>query len=384
MTEVLLHEAMLRYQCNLQGCCCREWRISFDSEDLVRVLNAHHEDEHDKLLNRLTLRIDDQGVIQEVNFQDSDNDRACSFLASDNACGLQVAKGVETLPKLCREFPVHAQRLGDAVELHYDAVCPEVLRRLDEESGPFLLTHVAAAEGSEMEFRTRRSFQLPNVQLGDFELDWQDLDYLRRRALHAFNTRQEPALDTLARINYALARLTTASADDAPTRFDLSDDDPTEPFDRYLDRCVALHAAYLLARNCVSYQRFVFDVDLSAVDWNTLPAALVPQDDWRSILDPRDPALDGLLRNYLCHRFHSSFDRSPAANHLSFTWGTINHSLATTFRVAVGLSRWLQRPVDRPLLKMAIGATEYMYRSLAIPTAAMLWFEPDTGDTSPL
>ncbi len=378
VTEVLLHEAMLRYRCNLQGCCCREWRISFDGEDLVRLLQAHTPDERDTFIDALHVTVNEEHVIQEVSLQSQDEARVCTFLAQDGGCGLQRAKGVEVLPKLCREFPVHAQRLGDRLELHYDAVCPEVLRRLDEEPGPFELALVEPPPDSEMAFRTRRVFQVPPVHLGDFLLEWDDVDHLRRRALHAFNTRQEPALHTLARLNYALARLAQATE---PIRFEPRDDDPVEPFERYLDRCVPLHDSYLLARTCAAYARFVFDVELHQPDWAALTDHLRDAAAWRQTFEPHAQHLDPLLRAYLCHRFHSTFDRSPVTQQLSFTWGTINHSVATALRIATALARWLQRPLDRPLLKMGIGAAEYLYRSIIVPADAMPWFHPELEST---
>ena len=90
--------------------------------------------------------------------------------------------------------------------------------------------------------------------------------------------------------------------------------------------------------------------------------------------DPGDPALAPLIRRYLCHRFFSAFDRSPSANRLSFTYGTINHCLAVAFRYAVGLGAWLDRPVDRALLKVGMGASEYVFRVFRMPQWSMPWF----------
>lgn len=46
-------------------------------------------------------------------------------------------------------------------------------------------------------------------------------------------------------------------------------------------------------------------------------------------------------------------------------------------RIAVGIGSWLDRPVDRPTLKVAIGVSKYFFRSVSDMRVGMPWFTPD-------
>jgi len=375
MTRVVMHEAMLRYQCNLKGCCCKGWGIVFEADDLVRLLKVITDNDlRVELIGNCTIKVDDDGTIQQFRMQNMENDRTCHYLAGDGTCGLHATYGVGVLPRLCREFPAHAQHAGDEVSVHFDAVCPAVLDQLDESDGPFEVIELEPEPGSELELRSKRYLPLPHIAIGELPLTYIDLVAIREVVITAFNTRRESAIDVLARVNHALADLA------ATVSFILNNEISTDRFDAYLDMCVGLHDPRMLAVFFKSYERFIWSIDLSEVDWETLAEHLAPDPGWREVFDPRDPAWDPFLRRYLAHRFFSGFDRSPSMQDLGFTYGTINHSLATTFRLVVGLSRWLGRPVDRALLKVAVGATEYLYRSVRIPPSAMPWFGLDAQD----
>ena len=46
----------------------------------------------------------------------------------------------------------------------------------------------------------------------------------------------------------------------------------------------------------------------------------------------------------------------------------------TSLRIASALGAVLQRPVDRDLYKVAIGVSEFFYRSIHLPREALPWF----------
>jgi hypothetical protein len=52
----------------------------------------------------------------------------------------------------------------------------------------------------------------------------------------------------------------------------------------------------------------------------------------------------------------------------------IVHLYATSLRLAAAMGAVLQRPVDRDLYKAALGASEFLYRSLDLPRDTLPWF----------
>ncbi len=61
---------------------------------------------------------------------------------------------------------------------------------------------------------------------------------------------------------------------------------------------------------------------------------------------------------------------------LTCTYGSVTHVFATAFRYARGFAARLERPLDKDIMKTAIGAAEYFQRQLKIPPEAMPWFRP--------
>jgi len=368
-------EPFLGFECNRKGCCCKQWFIAFEPDDLPRVLAAFDDDERDEAVKGWRFFVDeDDNSLTRFHFGLVGPDDTCQFLADDGRCGLQVAKGAQVLPHLCRAFPAYAHEGLDGVEVHFDPICPEVMRCITDQDGPVRLVEVEVEEGSELAVRGSRPLRVPAVSLGDQELTAEQLRRVRERIYDALGDATRPVLDRLAQIHYALARVAAGQPADS---FAVRADDPVAAFDGWFDGCVAIHQGNALARLLHQYRRFVFDVKLDDdAPWGTLDAALAYDPRWRDQLDLRQPAWQRVLRRYLAYRFYSAFQRSPQAWQLSFTYGTVAHSLATAVRYAVGLARWLGRPVDRTLFKVALGASEYLYRTLRLPTSSMPWFLP--------
>lgn len=374
MPTITTLEPYLSYRCNLQGCCCQDWFIAFRPEDLPPILAAFSPEERDRLIRGWRFFVDpDDNTLTRFQFGHVGENSACQFLAGDGRCGLQMDKGVAVLPHLCRAFPAYAHDGVDGREVHFDPICPEVLNCITDGEGPFRIVEVEVEPGSDLAVRASRALRLPEVVIGQRTLTEDELRSVRDRIFAALGDASRPALDALALVHHALGRV---AAGEAPADFAVRDTDPVAPFDAWFDQCVGIHQDNALAKLFSQFRRFVFAVDLSGAPWDALASALRHDPRWRATLDPRDPALQPMLRRYLVYRFYSAFQRSPQADELSFTYGTVSHSLATAFRFAVGLARWLGRPADRTLLKVGMGASEWVYRSVKVPPSALPWFLP--------
>jgi len=181
------------------------------------------------------------------------------------------------------------------------------------------------------------------------------------------------AIDQLAQVNVALTAALAREGE--PTLVPMAlDREEAAAFDAFLDVCVEAHGEEALARFVLSYGRFIHAVDLGEPTVAALTPALAFDPNWRAELDPRAPALQPLLRRYLLHRFFNAFERSPHTGDVAFNYQTVNHTLATGFRIALGLARYLGRPVDRAVMKVGIGCSEFILRSLNLPAEAMPWF----------
>lgn len=375
MPVVTTLEPYLSYRCNLQGCCCKEWFIAFKPQDLPPILAAFTPEERERLIHGWRFFVDpDDGTLTRFQFGHVGEQAACQFLAGDGRCGLQVEKGAAVLPHLCRAFPAYAHDGPDGIQVHFDPICPEALNCITDAEGPFRLVEVETDETSDLGVRASRPLRVPDVVIGQRTLSAAELLTVRDRIFAALGDPSRPALDRLAQVHYALARV---AAGEEPAAFAVRDDDPVAPFDAWFDQCVGIHHDAALARLFGQFRRFVFAIDLAAADWGALEHALRHDPGWRATVDPRDPELQPMLRRYLVYRFFSAFQRSPEAGELSFTYGTVAHSLATVFRYATGFSRWLGRPADRTLVKVGMGASEWVYRTVRLPTSTMPWFLPE-------
>ena len=380
MPPVVLLEPMSRFQCNLQGCCCEGWTIVFDGQDFDRLVVAFDEQERDELIRGWRIWVNKDQTVHRFQLGRRGDNARCQFLRDDRRCELHARKGVEVLPSLCRSFPAFATAGPNGPELHFDAVCPEVLLAVVREAGPLRPVVHEAPEGSDLAFRAARTVKLPAMHIGTQPIDLDQLLLLRDRILDGL-AGDVPAVDCLAAVHVALAAV---AAGQPPESFALSDEPPREAgFDGYLDLCVAAHQPSALARLLHQYRRFggALPVDeipavaaLEDADWAALPAALAYDPRWRETLDPRRDDVQSILRRYLAYRFFSPFHRTPAAEQVTFTYGHITHGLATTFRYTIGLARWLGRDIDPPLLILGMGASEHLYRTLRLPTNTMPWF----------
>ncbi len=384
MPRLLVPEPMTRFKCNERGCCCKEWRIDFQPEELLVLQAALPPSERRDLMRRARVWVSGDGeTVAGIQLETVGPECSCRFLEAGGQCRLHVQHGPEILPHLCVRYPGFSYQRDDGeVELHFDSVCPEVLARLAESDAPLGLVRVEPAPDHHLSARAREPLAAPKVSVGEQPLTHSEFETCRDRILEALADGSRDALDLLCAISHALARL---GRGEPPEAFHVAAGDPTDAFEGFFEECVGAHGGAVIAYYVMLYRRFVFDVPLDAGDPELLPAALEHDPAWPEVVQPRAPEFQGLLRRYLAHRYFTAYGFYRTSDELAFNYGAATHTLAAAFRIAMGVSRWLSRPVDRPLLLMSIGAAEYFTRALRVERSSMPWFglpagsEPDAA-----
>ncbi len=375
MSRYIVPEAMTRFRCNEKGCCCKGWRINWEVDEVIALLRDLPPARRDGLMRGARILMDG-GVADSIELRRDGPDDACQLLTDDGRCGVHVERGPEVLPGLCQRYPAYGIATDDGIELHFDAICPEVLAQIDESDAPYALVSRAAPTGDHLDLRATRPLAPAAIAVGDRPLTHAQLIVLRERILAHLSRADRAAIDKLADISYALARVAKGEPIEA---FEVDTAGPVEPFEAYLDTCVAMHHEAALARFFGRYRRFVFDLPVADADPTALPRALAPDPRWREDLDPRDPRFDAFIARYLAHRYYNAYGVSRVGHQVGFTYGTVAQALAIGFRYSVGLARWLGRPVDRATLKVGVGASEYLFRTLDLPPVGMPWFGLDVA-----
>jgi len=377
--RVRLPEPMLRYRCNQQGCCCTGWRIGFQASDLVRLRRRLEPPERDELTHDLEFRVreDNEGDTVVSEFFIVDGEGRCRYVTPDKkGCGLHAKYGLHVLPNLCVDFPVATFTEGtDHASLYFDPVCPSVLDQLAESEAPYTIADVAT-EGMDDAFKLRASHTrgIPIVRTHGAEVALADADRVRRVIIQDLADATKPVWEHLQAIETAAFRLGngTMTPDEFAPVYGL---DPG-PFLRHLGHCLGAHGRIALEQNFFSYRRFIFDITVDPADdrWLSLGDHLV---DWGPAyerwLAPNEDALRPLQLRFLAHRSFTPY-AAPRGD-LRSAIGRNTHVFATALRYASALGAVLERPVDVPVMKVAIGAAEYFYRSKQIPVENMPWFE---------
>lgn len=368
---IRIPEVMTRFACNQKGCCCKGWDIWWDAGDTRRLMRRFPPEQRQRILSGAQQQtFGDDPEPRRIQLR-RDGDDECQFLAHGGACAIHAAVGPEPLPLLCRTFPAFAYAHDERRELHYDAICPSVLDQLDESDGPYEILERDVAPESDLGVRARRPQKPPAMAIAGRTLDVAQVHAMRGAILSALNDPGRAALAHLARIAQAVARL----VDGRDAALDLTQDVDDAAFARFFDACVEAHHPAVLASFVRDYRRFVFTVDYEGVSEARLTELLVYDAGWREVVDPRQASLQPLLRRYLAHRFFCAYERAPRDGDVSFAFGATTHTLATAFRVVVALCRALERPPDRHLMKIGIGVSELLARTLRLPSAAMPWFD---------
>lgn len=375
-SRVLLPEPMLRYACNQQGCCCSGWRIGFRGADLVRLGKRLSREDLDRLTRDVEFRVrtDLAGDRVVDEFVPNDADGLCRFLEDEHRrCGLHARYGLEALPDLCVDFPVATFTEPDGAAFYFDPVCPSVLDQLAESDGPLELVEVApGARDLPFQLRARHSKGAVVLKANGVELSPETAGLVRTRVLAALADGSRTPWEHLQAIESAFVRFGRDSAGE----FRLIYGEPPGPFLQHLGACLGAHGRNALSSSFRSYRRFVFAFPTGddAFDrdrfGDQLEAFGEAYERW---LGPSEAALAPLLRRYLA-LCHATPYAAPEGELPRFA-GVVTHKLATALRYAAALGATVGREVDRDLMKAALGASEYFYRSRAIAPELMPWFD---------
>ena len=380
---VQLSEPMRRFQCNQKGCCCSGWEIAFGVEDFVRLHDRLGPEDRAALTRGVQVVLEQktegaEPVLRAVKLEGMGEGDGCRFLAADGGCGVHRRYGTDALPDLCVDFPAFGYRQDDGrVELWFDPVCPEVLERLDESDEPLRLFCQPGFFGDPgLDLRVSHSADPLRGRLGEVKLEPALLDRIRAASIEAFADPKRPVWRTLAALSHAFGGLEIGGP------FEVVEPADVEPFVRFLERCIGAHGAELLSSIVVGYRRFIWSIDPAPlVDSPDLPRHLR---EWPAAFEqwvaPQEAALRPLASRWLAHRFGTPM----IAGHgqLREASDSIVHLYGTSLRLAAAMGAVLQRPVDRHLYKAAIGAAEYLYRTLEMPREALPWFaaaQPSAG-----
>lgn len=377
--RVAVAESMTRFRCNQKGCCCKVWDIDFLPVEVYGILDLYPDHQHEEILQELELVVDHESTIRRVRLKRVGEEKACQFLCDEGGCSIQGKLGARVLPGLCAAYPGFGfERKDGVVELYFDAICPEVLNQLDEEDAPLQFVETEAGPDDHLALRARRRWPRPPTRIGERSVSPSELDEIRARILAEVVTSSESALDLLGRISEAI---TTLARDDEATipSFRIPRESPGVAFERFFDDCLRTHDGRLLTASLNRYARFVFDLPAAALTEPPLTDELGDVSGWREQIDPRQPDLQPLLRRYLSQRYFAPYAVSRKTGELSFTYGSLAHILATAFRYAGAFTKRLERPLDRVIMKTAIGASEYFYRMMNIPLDALPWYGVEVG-----
>lgn len=382
---VVLSEPMRRFECNLKGCCCSGWDIPFRLDDFLRL--HEHLDETDRAYLtkglKLVLEKPEDGrpidlgeqKLHSLKLNGVGEDKHCRFLSGDGGCGVQVKYGVAALPDLCVDFPSFGYRQPDGpVELFFDPVCPEVLEQLGESDEPLRLFHQTEASGDAgFDLRAAHAATPVRVAIEGELLAPEALMDVRAACIEAFGAPGRAPWQSLAAVVEGIRTL-SSSAEPLPQDFPREPTDPM-PFLRFLDACLDCHSSELLYLLLARYRRFVFAIDLAPV--LAQRAELCRHlSSWRpafeEFLSPAEESLRPLQARYLAHRFGAPFVKQRGE--LREAADAIVHLYATALRIASALGATLRKPVDRSIFKVALGASEFFYRSLHLPHPSLPWY----------
>lgn len=214
----------------------------------------------------------------------------------------------------------------------------------------------------------------PLVRTGARALSLEELDLVRRRVLASLEETGRPLWEHLHAIDAAYAEL--ARGEREPAAFELRHDRDPAPYLRFFGDCVRAHGVGTLERVWGQYRRFVFAIPRDGPGWDELGDHLRRWEPaWERWLAPQEEALRPLHLRYLAHRHFAPF--LTIQGELKFAAGAIAHALATALRYAAAFGAVLRRPVDTDVMKVALGCSEYVYRSLEVPPDSLPWFSRD-------
>lgn len=122
------------FHCLAAGCrlsCCKGWRISFDKKDYLSLKRENGSPQLNQMLESGLRRIR-RGPLSEIHYGEFVmTGGSCPLLREDCLCALQVEKGHEALPFVCRSFPRSERpQISGYLERSLSPACEGVLALL--------------------------------------------------------------------------------------------------------------------------------------------------------------------------------------------------------------------------------------------------------------
>ena len=122
------------FHCLAAGCrlsCCKGWRISFNKKDYLSLKRQTGTDALNARMENGLHRIR-KGPLTDIHFGEFDMSTGdCPLLREDCLCSLQLEKGHEALPAVCRIFPrAQAYQPSGCLEKSLSPACEGVLELL--------------------------------------------------------------------------------------------------------------------------------------------------------------------------------------------------------------------------------------------------------------
>jgi len=373
---VYVPEPLVGYACNLKGCCCGGWRIPFKPDDIVRLARSLPSELHSEGIadGLIIVTDDDHRTIDHLRLEGVGEDEHCRWLAEDGRCGIQLEYGTEALPDLCIEFPAFPFVLGERFEVHHQLICPEVVNALAAAGGPWRAVRIDPPYPEAVGLRLLRGSTMlaPQPLLGE-DVGWDVLLAVRGALLEALANEALPALETLAAIGHALARLAWPGAD--PCQISVSSEGlDRDAWVRFLFDATNAYQADVVHTFFWRARRFMFDHEYEDAD--CLGALEAHLSDWQPALlrwvEPVEPLLRPLLLRFAAQRVWQA--PTVAVGDLRESLGLVPLVVAMALRVTAALSACLQAPADVRALNVGLTTAEYAYRNTRYPSSGFPWF----------
>lgn len=126
--NVIVPNNILSFKCAMCGECCTGWKIEIDKTTCFKIKEEFKKNE---LEDKIKFEYN-KGKLKSGTIQILENGK-CSFLDSDNLCGLQKEKGIDYISDVCKQYPriFIATTRGIEQSMHFS--CKEALKLLDNE-----------------------------------------------------------------------------------------------------------------------------------------------------------------------------------------------------------------------------------------------------------
>ncbi len=371
--RVLLPEPFLGYRCNLRGCCCGGWGITWSSDDLARLARHLPGPEMEDLASHHLEYVldDDQTTVLAARLKVLDPNDRCPLLGEDGRCTVHHRFGVQAMPGICVDFPVVPYRFRDRVELAYRLTCPAVMEQVMASPEPISWVEMTTLDDTYRSRLTRIGDE-PEIRIDGRAVDMDALAQARALILDHLDRRDRPALELIAEVEFALSRVRGPGDLE---RFEVTGVQDASPFVRYLYHAVETSGVDWLIHNLTRFDRFVEHMDLAAMADELAPAL----DAWAQGLvtrvDPVEQDLRPYVLRYAWVQYASALVRRQGE--FLYSFGDVVHEFAAGLRYLSAMCLVLDRPAGPDLFQVAFGAAAHLYHTNTVPVSSQVWFYPE-------